>query len=125
MTTPITPFDDSAADWDLTVLDNPVILEIPDQLPDHPDPLLITSVDALLAHFLGEGTSSEQIGHLAHTGIVALHTSSGTLEIHETLLGWTLAHATGTPDPTDLATATRLRAHRLSNERRHGCGSHS
>ena len=122
MTTPTDAFDNTPTDWDVTVLDIPVVLDIPDQLPDHPDPLLITAVQALVSSLLNEPTGSEQVGHLARNGIVALRTSSGCLELHETLLGWTLKRSWGTPDPTDLATAARLRAHRLAGERRRGCG---
>ena len=112
-------FDNVPADWDLSVLDTPILLDLPDPFPEHPEPHLITALEALIASLLGDPTSSQRLGHLAQTGVVALRTSSGCLEIHETLLGWTLKQSWGNPDPRDLAAAARLRAHRLAGERRH------
>lgn len=122
MTNQTEPFDDPPVGWDLSVLDAPVVLTLPDQLPDQPDPLLLDALETLIAFLLREPSSSQRIGQLAQTGIVGLHTSSGCLEVHETLLGWTLVHAAGTPDPSDLAAAARLRARRLAGERAHDRG---
>ena len=116
------PLHDNPPAWDLSVLRTPTVLTIPAQVPDNPDPLLISTLETLVASLLNEDSASERIGALAHTGVVALRTSSGTLEIHETLLGWTLARTWGQPDPTDLAAAAQIRAHRLAAERRHGHG---
>jgi hypothetical protein len=122
MSTPETPSNYTPADWDLAVLETPTVLDLPGQIPENPEPLLLEALEALVANFLNEPSSPERVGQLARTGIVALHTSSGSLELHETLLGWTLVQTVGTPDPHDLATAARLRAHRLAGERRHHPG---
>jgi hypothetical protein len=122
ITTPA-PFDETPPDWDLSALDTPAVLDIPDQIPDHPDQLLLIGLEALVLSLLGDRNASERIAELARAGIVALRTSSGCLEVHETLLGWTLTRAWGNPDPADLAGAARLRAHRLAAERRHPDGN--
>lgn len=119
MTESSTPFDQIPADWDLSVLDHPVLLQIPEQSPEHPDPHLIATLEAVVAALVGDPTGSPRLAELAHTGVLAVRTSTGVLEIHETLLGWTLKPAWGTPDLSDLAAAARLRAHRLARERRH------
>jgi hypothetical protein len=114
--------DDSPVDWDLRVLDTPVVLDIPDTLPDQPDPLLLAAIEVLVAALLGDHAAARRIGELARSGVVALRTSAGCLEVHETLLGWTLTRTWGEPDALDLAAAARLRARRLAGERRNGCG---
>ena len=118
-----TPSDENPTDWDLSVLDHPTIVDLPDTLPENPDPLVSSALDAVVAFFLHDLDRCDRLARLAHTGIVALRSSTGTLEIHETLLGWTLTHAAGTPDPHDLAAAARLRAHRLTGERHHHRGT--
>jgi hypothetical protein len=114
--------DGPAPDWDLRVLDVPVVLHIPEHIPPHPDPLLVAAVETLLATAAGEHSASRRISHLGRAGVVAIRTSAGSLELRETLLGWILVRGDGTPDPSDLAGAARLRAWRLAAERRSGCG---
>jgi hypothetical protein len=122
-TRPTTSSAGSCSDWDTRVLDDPVVLDVPDQLPAQPDKLLTTAVDAMSATMAGHHDASDHVAALAHAGVVAVRTSSGSLELHETLLGWVLVRAWGDPDPADLAVAARLRAHQLARERRDGCGS--
>lgn len=112
--------------WDLSVLENPVVLDVPDALSTDPsaqqDPLLRACIDALALTFDRNPEAPTRIGDLARAGVVALRTSAGSLEVRETVLGWVLAHAWGDPDGDDLATAARLRAHRLAGERHVVCG---
>lgn len=118
---------DYQPDWDLTVLDHPVVLDIPDTLltghPENEDPLLRACIQALTLTHERHPHAHVRIGDLGRAGVVALRTGAGNLELHETLLGWVLAHAWGDPDQHDLATAARLRAHRLARERRSDCGA--
>jgi hypothetical protein len=115
------PTGNPTPDWDTSVLDLPVVLDVPDRVtPDLADPLLAAALEALLATAAGMPGRPYPIGNLGRAGVVAIRTSAGAFEIRETLLGWVLVIACGDPDPYDLAGAARLRAHRLALARRHG-----
>jgi hypothetical protein len=109
-------------DWDVRVLDRPVVLDVPELLPDNDDPLLSAAVAAMLATVEGDLTAADRIAELGRAGVVALRTVAASFELRETLLGWVLVRGWGDPDPADLAVAARLRAARLAVERRRGCG---
>jgi hypothetical protein len=108
-------------DWDIGVLDHPVVLDVPDQLPPDPRPLLDAAIAAMVATAAGDAAATYRIGELARAGVVALRTSHGSFQLRESLLGWILVRGWGDPDPVDLAEAARFRAHRLARERRTGC----
>jgi hypothetical protein len=114
--------DGPRPDWDVSVLDVPAVLAVPDPLSTSDDPLIQAAIDALLAVAADRPAGYRPIGDLARAGVVAIHTSHGCFEVQETLLGWTLVPAEATPDIRDLAEAARLRAYRLARERR-GPGS--
>jgi hypothetical protein len=109
-------------DWDVRVLDRPVILDVPDRLPADPDPLLAAAVRAMAATVFGDPAAPDRVAELGRAGVVALRTSAGSFELRESLAGWLLVRAWGDPDLADLAAAARLRAVRLAGERRRGCG---
>jgi hypothetical protein len=115
--------DPCAPAWDVRVLDRPVILDVPDRLPHDPDPLLSAAVAAMSATAFAAPDAPDRVGELGRAGVVAVRTSAGSFELRESLLGWLLVHASGDPDPTDLAAAARVRAQRLAGERRDGCGA--
>jgi hypothetical protein len=105
-------------DWDVRVLDLPAVVTLPDPAQPPLDPLVDAALDAVLAVAAQSPASHRPIGDLARAGVVAIQTSQGAFEIHETLLGWTLVLAAGSPDPGDLAEAARIRAQRLARLRR-------
>ncbi|WP_239312647.1 hypothetical protein [Frankia sp. Cj3] len=110
--------------WDTTVLDQPIILDLPDRLPadtdhcGHFDPRLALAVAAMTAQLDGDHAQATRlVGKLGRAGIVAIRASSGTLEVRETLDGWQLIVSAGDPDPADLAVAAHLRASHLARQR--------
>jgi hypothetical protein len=105
-------------DWDIRVLERPVVLDIPDQLPADPNPLLAAAVAAMTATVFGDPAAADRVAELGKAGVVALRTSSGSFELRESLIGWLLVKAWGDPDPADLAAAAALRAVELAQERR-------
>jgi len=111
-----------APDWDVRVLDRPVILDVPDRLPADLDPPLAAAVAAMVATVFDDPTAPDRVADLGRAGVVALRTSAGSFELRESLAGWLLVRAWGDPDLLDLAVAARLRADRLAGERRRGCG---
>ncbi|WP_322779379.1 hypothetical protein [Frankia sp. Cas4] len=103
--------------WDTTVLDTATIIDIPDRLPEQPDPHLRLALAAMTSQAAGHPDTTIRVARLAHAGIVAIRTSIGCFEIRELLDGWLLVHHPGDPDPTDLAAAALLRARRLARTR--------
>ena len=108
-------------DWDIRVLDHPVVIDVPDQLPPDPGPLLEAAIAAMIVTVAGDAAATHRVGELARAGVVALRTSIGSFQLRESLLGWILVRGWGDPDPVDLAEAAQLRARRLARERRTGC----
>jgi hypothetical protein len=103
--------------WDTRVLHHPTVLDIPDQLPDRPDPQVALAVVAMERQTAGDPAAGRLIARLAHAGVVALRTTGGAFELRETLDGWLLARHDGDPEPAELAAAAELRAHRLARAR--------
>jgi hypothetical protein len=106
------------ADWNTDVLNQPVILDVPDPLPADPDPLVTTAARALAAQQSGaHQRASRLVATLGHAGVVAVRTTDAALEVRELLDGWKLVGRVGDPDAPTLAAAAKLRAARLARER--------
>jgi len=103
--------------WDVSVLGRPVVLLIPVQLDEDPDPLVALGAWAVERHLARAGSASRVIGWLAHHGVVALRTFGAVYEIRELSDGWVLVQSSAEPEPTELAAAAWIRAHRLAHDR--------
>jgi hypothetical protein len=109
-------------DWDVTVLGRPVVCEA--DATGRSGALAAAAAAALVAldadDAAGEAVAAARLGP---AGVVALRDGGRTVEVHETLDGWTLVPASvPTPDVDDLAAAAFVRAHRLAAARRAGEG---
>jgi hypothetical protein len=109
--------------WDLSVLDHPTVLTVPDHLGPEPDPNIAVAAVALERQTAGDPTAANLVRQLAHAGIVAIQTTRGLYIPRETLTSWLLLpYPTRPVHPADLAAAAAIRAYTLAALRHHPDG---